>query len=111
MFTVIVTLEAAPDMLDEFLMGLRENAMATRAEPGCLRFDVHRVKDHPAKFVLYELYESEDAFFRGHREAPHYPEWRELAARCVVPGTHVNVYAYPAFTDDAPAERRLGTSA
>jgi hypothetical protein len=40
---------------------------------------------------------SERTFEVDHRGAAHYPVWREVSARCVVPGTHVNTYAEPVY--------------
>jgi autoinducer 2-degrading protein len=103
MFTVIVTLDVIPQREDEFLEGLHRNARATVAdEPGCLRFDIHRVSDTPNRFMLYELYASERAFYEEHRAAPHYAAWRGVADRCVVPGSHINTFATPVFPEDIP---------
>lgn len=102
MFTVIVTMDVVPEMRDEFVAGLHANARSTLDEPGCLRFDVHCLADDPGRFVLYEIYESEEAFFDGHRQASHYAGWRDLAARCVAPGAHVNLYARPVFPEEIP---------
>lgn len=103
MFTVIVSLQVRPDRIDEFLEGLHQNARATLAdEPGCLRFDVHRSDDDPHRFLLYELYASPQAFYDEHRSAPHYATWRAVSDRCVVPGSHVNTFATPAFPEDVP---------
>lgn len=106
MFTVIVILDVIPERETEFLEGLHRNARATLAnEPGCLRFDIHRLADAPHRFLLYELYASERAFYEEHRAAPHYAAWRAVAERCVVPGSHVNTYATPAFPEDIPEHR------
>ncbi|WP_417563496.1 putative quinol monooxygenase [Microbacterium sp.] len=102
-FAVVVTIDVRPETIDEFTAGLHANAVATRAEPGCLRFDVLRTTDDPHRFVLYELYADEDAFFVGHRQAPHYPAWVTLCERCVPPGGRRNVYAVPAFPDEMTA--------
>lgn len=103
MFTVIVALDIHDDRLDEFLVGVHVNAEATlRDEPGCIRFDVHRSLDQPNRFYFYEIYTDREAFEVVHRSAPHYEAWREVVARCVVPGSHSNVYAAPSFPDDIP---------
>ena len=99
-FAVLVTIDVRPEALAEFEVGLRANAAATRAEPGCLRFDVLRERDEPNRFVLYELYTNEDAFFTGHRGAAHYPAWTTLCERCVVPDGRRNTYAVPAFDEE-----------
>jgi autoinducer 2-degrading protein len=102
-FAVLVTIDARPETIDDFTAGLHANAAATRAEPGCLRFDVLRAKDDPHRFILYELYADEDAFFTGHRQAAHYPAWRELCDRCVQPSGRRNTYAVPDRPDEMVA--------
>ncbi|RSN34646.1 antibiotic biosynthesis monooxygenase [Amycolatopsis sp. WAC 01416] len=103
MFTVLVTLDVLPERLDEFLSGIQQNARAClRHEAGCLRFDVHRSAEDPHRFHLYEIYRDRAAFEIEHRSAPHYAAWRDVAARCVRPGAHVNAFAIPAFPEDLP---------
>ncbi|MEU6644040.1 putative quinol monooxygenase [Saccharomonospora sp. NPDC046836] len=103
MFTVIVSLKVKPEKVDTFLRGIRDNAHASlRDEPGCLRFDVHRRVDDPLRFVLYEIYTDEQAFYTAHRAAPHYAAWRAVAADCVEEGEHVNTFCTPAFPADLP---------
>jgi quinol monooxygenase YgiN len=50
---------------------LQQNAEASRDEPGCLEFSVYQRQDEPRRFLLYERYESEEAF-QAHRQAPHF---------------------------------------
>ena len=96
MFTVLVALAVRPERLDEFVDGIRANARASlRDEPGCLRFDVHQQVADPTRFLLHEIYADEASFTDAHRSAPHYTVWREVADRCVLPGTHVNTFARP----------------
>ena len=45
------------------------HAKNTRAEPGCVRFDVLQVTDDPNSFRLYEVYRDEQAF-EEHGENP-----------------------------------------
>jgi len=108
MYTVIVNLQVRPELREDFLAGIRANALASvRDEPGCLRFDVHEKTDDPNKFILYELYSDEAAFYDAHRSTPHYERWREVAARCVYPGGHVNTFATPAFPSDVAESAQL----
>ena len=103
MFTVLVHLEVRPEALAAFVDGIGENARASlRDEPGCLRFDVHQQVDHPHRFVLYEIYTDESAFYEAHRSTAHYAAWQEVAARSLVPGGHVNTFCTPLFPDDVP---------
>ncbi len=107
MYTVIVSLQVKPDMVDRFLEVMGENSRASRRdEPGCLRFDVHRDVDDPNHFLLYELYTDERAFSRAHRGAPHYQRWRAAAAELLEPGGQVNTFATPVFPADLPEAGR-----
>ncbi|TYL51756.1 antibiotic biosynthesis monooxygenase [Nocardioides sp. BGMRC 2183] len=100
MLTVLVDLHVRPDRLEEFVEAIGTNARASlRDEPGCLRFDVHRQIDDPTRFVLHEIYRDADAFYLEHRATAHYAVWKEVAARCVVPGGHVNTFATPLVPD------------
>jgi len=103
MFTVLVDLQVRPERLEEFLERIHVHARASlRDEPGGLRFDVHQHSDDPHRFVLYEIYADQPAFYEAHRTTPHYAAWREVSTRCVVPGRHVNTFAAPAFPADIP---------
>lgn len=60
---------------------LRQNAEASRTEPGCLEFTVYQEIDDPRVILLYERYTDEDAF-QAHRQTPHF---KELIEQQVVP--------------------------
>ena len=46
---------------------------ASRKEPGCLLYQVHRHRTDPRRFFLYEQYK-DDAALEAHRVAPHFME-------------------------------------
>ncbi|MEU0479784.1 putative quinol monooxygenase [Streptosporangium sp. NPDC006013] len=93
MFIVIVTLRVKPHTVETFVEGIEANARASRAEPGCLRFDVLRTDTDPHRFMLYEIYRDEAAFYDEHRSTAHYAAWRAVTAECV--DTHRNVFCRP----------------
>jgi quinol monooxygenase YgiN len=45
-------------------------APVVRAEPGCLRYDLHAVEDDPDRFVLIEEWASAEAL-QAHDDSPH----------------------------------------
>jgi autoinducer 2-degrading protein len=98
MFTLVVDLNVKPGMRDRFLAAIEANATASlRDEPGCVRFDVVQDNDDPDHFFLYEVYEDEAAF-RAHRAAPHFPRWRAAAAVCLrEDGGQTNTYCTTVF--------------
>ena len=90
MFSLVVQMQVQPGRREEFLAGMAANAAAAvRDEPGCLRFDVSAAAADPDRFFLYELYTDAEAF-EAHKASPHFAQWREIAARVLVPGGQVN---------------------
>jgi len=50
----------------------------TRAEPGCLRYDLHQSTEDPRVFLFHEVWETE-ADLERHLETPHLAHLRERA--------------------------------
>ena len=46
---------------------------ASRQEPGCLMYIVHRHRTDPRVFFIYEQY-SNDAALEAHRQSPHFQQ-------------------------------------
>jgi quinol monooxygenase YgiN len=53
---------------------------ASRQEPGCLMYIVHRHKDDPRHFFIYEQYR-DDAALQAHRDSPHFQEYAVKALK------------------------------
>ncbi len=47
---------------------------ASRREPGCLMYIVHRHQDDPRHFFIYEQYRDEAAL-QAHRDSAHFQEY------------------------------------
>ncbi len=76
MFVVSVQVHVLPGRGEDFVHAIRENATASRKEPGNLRFDVIRSIDDTNHFILHEVYRGlED--FKSHQETPHYAKFRD----------------------------------
>jgi quinol monooxygenase YgiN len=56
-----VHFQAAPGHEEEFGRQLHAMVSPTRAEPGCLAYELHRDPEDPAKFMLYEKFTSQAA--------------------------------------------------
>lgn len=94
MYTLFVTVDVRPEKVDEFVEAITANAESSlRDEPGCLVFDVHRDITTPTRFYFYEIYTDEEAFRTGHRGAPHYARWQEVAKDVLVEGSHRATFA------------------
>jgi quinol monooxygenase YgiN len=50
----------------------------TRAEEGCLNYDLHEEADRPGQFLFHETWTSE-AHLKRHLESPHIGAWRAVA--------------------------------
>ena len=55
------------------------NARASVQEPGIARFDVLEDRTDPTRFVLVEVYRSDDAP-AAHKDTDHYKRWRDTVA-------------------------------
>lgn len=70
-FVLLVEFQVKPESLDHFNGLIEVNARASVAnESGCRQFDVLRVTDDPRRVVLYEVYDSEEAF-KAHMGMEH----------------------------------------
>ena len=76
MFVVIVQAHVKPEFIDAFKNLTMNNARNSIHEPGIVRFDFYQQSDDPTRFVLIEIYRSEDAPSK-HRDTAHYAEWRD----------------------------------
>jgi autoinducer 2-degrading protein len=54
----------------------RVRAAPSRAEPGIARFDVAQDRADPTRFLLIEVYRSEQAT-AAHKATAHYAAWRD----------------------------------
>ena len=68
---IVVHYQAQPGRGNEVAALLARHTAATRAEPGNLDFTALRSTEDPDAFVLYERYESEEAF-KAHQASPHF---------------------------------------
>ena len=76
--TVVVRLKAKAGKEAEVRQELFNLLAPTRAEQGCLNFDMHEALNDPALFLFHENWTSEDHLKR-HFETPHIKRWIKLA--------------------------------
>jgi len=79
MLIVHVFVHVKPDKIDAFMTATLENARNSIHEAGIARFDVIQQQDDPARFVLVEVYRTEQDPGR-HKETAHYQKWRDTVA-------------------------------
>ena len=75
MLIVHVLVHVKADQVDAFIEATLDNARNTRQEPGNVRFDVSQAEDEPTRFLLYEVYQSQEGF-QAHQQTEHYLRWK-----------------------------------
>ncbi len=68
--TIVANIHAHPDKIDLVKGELEKLVSPTRAEAGCLQYDLHRDNEDPAHFMFYETWESRE-LWQVHMNAPH----------------------------------------
>lgn len=85
--TILAQITALPGKKVLVETELKKLVAPTRAEAGCIRYDLHQDNSNPFIFVFYETWETRD-LWQAHMNAPH-------------------LAAYMASTDGAVAEFTL----
>ena len=70
MYTILGTVTARPETRDELATLLQAQVAPTRAEPGCINYDLHVDAADPCVFVFYENWTSRAAL-DVHLTMPH----------------------------------------
>ena len=89
MHIVLVVVTVRPELAAEFERALLHNARESVArDAGCRRFDVSQDIEDPARWVLYEVYDS-PAAHAAHRQSVHFLAYDAVAQRAVIDKTVV----------------------
>ena len=68
--TILAQITAVPGKEDLIRSELEKLVEPTRAEAGCLQYDLHQDNENPGFFVFYENWESRE-LWQAHMNAPH----------------------------------------
>ena len=79
MIATLVFVDVKPENVEDFRKITLYNHENSRKEAGNVRFDVLQDNNDPTKFVLYEVFASEEAA-AFHKTTEHYLKWRETVA-------------------------------
>ncbi len=85
--TIVANITAHPDKIDLLKAELEKMVPLTRAETGCINYDLHQDNENPAHFMFYENWETRD-LWQDHMNTQH-------------------LKAYKAATEDAVADFTL----
>lgn len=72
--TVVANIKANADKIDLVKAELLKLIDATRAEEGCINYDLHQDNENPAHFLFYENWESRD-LWQTHMGNTHLAEY------------------------------------
>jgi quinol monooxygenase YgiN len=79
MLVVHVHVRVKPEFIEAFKQATIENGRHSLREVGIARFDVIQNADDPTRFILVEVYRTDEAPAR-HKETAHYAAWRDAVA-------------------------------
>ncbi|NER80276.1 MAG: antibiotic biosynthesis monooxygenase [Leptolyngbya sp. SIO1D8] len=68
--TITGNILAKADKIDLVKAGLEKLIPITRAEAGCMQYDLHQDNENPAYFMFYENWESRE-LWQTHMNSPH----------------------------------------
>ena len=74
--SVVANIKANPDQIDLVKAELGKLIAITRAETGCINYDLHQDNDNPAHFMFYEIWASRE-LWQTHMSAPHLAAYME----------------------------------
>ena len=80
MVVLAVTWVANPGKEADVAAIFRKLEAASRQEPGCLMYVVHRHRTDPQRFFIYEQYVDDQAL-EAHRQSSHFQEYAVHALR------------------------------
>lgn len=70
MLTIVAHITAKADQVDLVKSELLQLIEPTRAEAGCVQYDLHQDNEAPAHFMFFELWETRD-LWQAHMESSH----------------------------------------
>jgi autoinducer 2-degrading protein len=79
MIVTLVHIWVKDQFVDDFIRATIDNHEDTIKEPGNIRFDFLSDANDKTKFVLFEVFESEEAI-AAHKNTSHYLRWRDTVA-------------------------------
>ena len=68
--TIVANIHANPNQIELVKSELEKLVPITRAEKGCINYDLHRDNSDPVHFMFYENWESRE-LWQIHMNAPH----------------------------------------
>lgn len=80
--TIVAIFQASPGREDELAAALQGLIAPTRAEAGCLNYDLHRDLEVPGRFLFHENWATR-GHWDAHMQTPHLKHHRETSGPLV----------------------------
>ncbi|MCW5964135.1 MAG: antibiotic biosynthesis monooxygenase [Bryobacterales bacterium] len=77
-FVIVAAMRAKQDQVDTLREALLGLVAPTRAEAGCVQYDLHQDQREPAEFLFYEIWRNREVWLE-HMETPHLQAFRAKA--------------------------------
>lgn len=68
--TIVANIKVKSDQIDMVKVELEKLVPITRAETGCIQYDLHQDNENPSHFMFFENWESRE-LWQTHMNAPH----------------------------------------
>ncbi|NDR56261.1 putative quinol monooxygenase [Aliiruegeria sabulilitoris] len=80
--TIIADIKANPDKVDLVKAALLKLIEPTRAEEGCINYDLHQDNENPAHFFFYENWETRE-LWQAHMNSAHLKAHKLATEGCI----------------------------
>ncbi|WP_164521386.1 putative quinol monooxygenase [Iodobacter ciconiae] len=74
---IFATLESLPHTVEEVRAVLRNMAVSSRQEPGCLHYQLLQSAEQPTLLHVFEEYKDAESI-SAHQASPHYQNYRQI---------------------------------
>tara|TARA_R110000850_G_scaffold32093_17_gene87978 strand:- start:1991 stop:2311 length:321 start_codon:yes stop_codon:yes gene_type:complete len=88
--TIVASIKANPDQIGLLKAELEKLVAVSRAEPGCINYDLHQDNENPAHFMFYENWESR-GHWQTHMKAPHLAAYAAATQGAVAEATLIEM--------------------
>jgi (4S)-4-hydroxy-5-phosphonooxypentane-2,3-dione isomerase len=99
MIVRVISLKVKREHVAEFKAACMANHTGSLKEPGIQRFDVLQNESSPEEFMLYEVYETQEATLT-HKETVHYKKWIQTVEAMFAEPRKSSVYTVVAPAPD-----------
>ena len=91
-YYIVAAIYPKPGKAEAVKAEILNNIPHVRKEKGCLRYDLHALKDGGGRFLFYEIW-ADKAAFEAHRVAPHMTAYRERVKDLLEKPTEVSIWS------------------